>query len=1151
MSHARWSARAFSVLAMVAAAAPAWAQTDTAGVHGTVTDSSGAAVPGAEVVATHVDTNFSRSVKSGPQGAYRITALPVGVYRVEASLGGFRTYTRRDITLELGRTARVDPVLQVGQLADAVEIVGDAPLVELGNPGLGRVVGNKEVLNLPIIDRRVYSLLSLVPGVEMNDFEPAGTFGFTEQNVTINGSARAGVGSVNFLVDGGSNVSGLRGSANPAPNPDAIQEMKVTTNNFSAEFGRFQGGVVEIATKSGTNAFHGSLFEYFRDERFNAREWTAEPVELDKPPLDRHDFGFTLGGPIKKDKTFFFVSYAGLRQTQTATRDTAVVPTALERAGNFSQSAVKPVDPLTGQRFPGDIIPQGRMDPVSLLLQNGDPGRGFPQWVPLPQTGRRTFFAEEEQPTKANEALVKIEQQLGAKQQHRLFASYFYRASQFDEGLFGNLPYTVRLMTGKQHNLVLGHTWSVNASTVNQLRANYVWAYGGRNHTPDVSIVDYGSTYPYQPIGPEDRYGTLPQIRIDNFFTLQGAIDGPDAGSSFYQIRDTLSTFKGRHALKIGGEVYLERFTHNTSLNNYGIFRFDGSKTGNAYADFQLGMLREFKQDSPVQKLNDSWFFGLFLQDDFRINRRLTANLGVRWDVQLPMTDPNDRQITYVHNAQSSVVPHVLSRGQQVVVPHLLYPGDPLDQNLARADGIDDPPSSIPRGIVNTDWNNIAPRVGLTWDVTGDGRTALRAGAGKFYGGISGNQWNGSADNQPFTIRQDFRATAPAATCQRNPHASGCVGTLANPVHPGGSPFPYSYTPGAIPTVYLPMSTLGPDLTFTWPYTYQVNLSLQREVFSGTSLGVAYVGAFARKLPIDIDANYPLPNGNGLPHLANNVDLRRPLLPGTLGRVRTIFSALGSDYHGFHATAEKRGATLALRANYVYSRSWEDALLNDESRAEIQSQLGVFEALREGRSASGIPALAAERALSGGDRTHRFNASVIWQIDYGRNAGGLARALASGWTLSAIVRLASGSPFGIGVQAADRNFDGINNERATIVPGIDPNKPNGQSRDQLSRDELIREYFETSAFTTPALGTAGDSRRNILRGPGYRIVDMGLFKNVDLGGERRLQLRVEVNNVFNVVNLDQPNDTVGSNQFGMITGAGPMREVQFGARFAF
>jgi hypothetical protein len=372
------------------------------------------------------------------------------------------------------------------------------------------------------------------------------------------------------------------------------------------------------------------------------------------------------------------------------------------------------------------------------------------------------------------------------------------------------------------------------------------------------------------------------------------------------------------------------------------------------------------------------------------------------------------------------------------------------------------------------------------------------------------------------------------------------VGTLTNPLHPGGNPFPYEYTPGAIPTVYLPMSTLGPDLTFAWPYTYQVNVSLQREVFTGTSLGVSYVGAFARKLPIDIDANYPLPNVPGLPNAANNVDLRRPLLPGTLGRVRTIFSALGSDYHGVQATAEKRSTTLSVRASYVYSRSWEDALLDDESRAEIQSQLGVFQALREGREPSEIPALAAERALSGSDRTHRFNASLVWQLDYLKNASRFARAVGSGWTLSAIVRLASGSPFGIGVQAADRNFDGINNERATIVPGIDPDQPNGRSR-----DELIQEYFETSAFTTPALGSAGDSGRNILRGPGYRNVDMGLFKTVDLGGERRLQLRIEANNVFNFVNLDNPNHTVGSNQFGMISGAGRMREVQFGARFSF
>jgi hypothetical protein len=237
----------------------------------------------------------------------------------------------------------------------------------------------------------------------------------------------------------------------------------------------------------------------------------------------------------------------------------------------------------------------------------------------------------------------------------------------------------------------------------------------------------------------------------------------------------------------------------------------------------------------------------------------------------------------------------------------------------------------------------------------------------------------------------------------------------------------------------------------------------------------------------------------------------------------------------------------------VYGKSWEDAEVDDESRASIQSQLDVAEGLREGKKSSEIPALAAERAISGSDRTHRFYASVIWQLDYVKNSSTLLRALANGWTVSAIVRLRSGSPFGIGVTASDPNWDGPDGgtHRANLVPGIDPNMPNGTPRDDLSRDELINEYFETDAFTTPSGGTNGDSSRNILRGPGDRNVDLGVYKTIGLGGEWRLQLRADIRNVFNIVNLDNPNNTVGNNQYGMITSADQMREIQFGARLSF
>jgi hypothetical protein len=351
-------------------------------------------------------------------GSYRIVSLPLGVYRLEVKAAGFKKYTRTEISLELGRNARIDPKLEIGDQVEELEIVGDAPLVETSNPGLARVVGNAEVLNLTIPDRRIYSLLSLTPGVEMNDFEPAGTFGFTETNVTITGSARAG-------VDRSTSSSTAAAAWAASGSPARLGRRPGVQGDDQQLLGRAQGAARQRGRDRDQVRYQPpprvGLPDHFRGERFSAFEWNptarwcGEATSID-------DFGFTLGGPIRKDKTFFFVSYAGLRQDQTAEKDTAVVPTALEREGDYSQSAKKPVDPLTGKPFPGGIVPRDRMDPVALLIQNGDPARSFPQWVPLPQLNdlgnptsgyRTTYLAQEAQPTTANEVLVKIDHRMG------------------------------------------------------------------------------------------------------------------------------------------------------------------------------------------------------------------------------------------------------------------------------------------------------------------------------------------------------------------------------------------------------------------------------------------------------------------------------------------------------------------------------------------------------------------------------------------------------------------------------------------------------------------------------------------------------------------------------------------------------------------
>src|ERR1700687_3560944 len=336
------------------------AQVTTATIEGTVTDSSGAMVPNAQVGATHRGTNQSRTVTTNASGSYRIDLLPSGVYDVEVTVQGFKKFRQNGIVLEINRTARVDAALAIGAQTDQVTITADAAMVNTSNAQIGRTTSGAEISNLPIVGRNVYTLLSLTPGVDSN--ANSIVLGYPEQRTMINGGVDGGAGSVNYFLDGGTNMTGLRNTGNIAPNPDAVEEFRVITNSYSAEFGRFASGVINIITKSGTNQFHGSLFEYLRNNDLNANNWSSV---LATPPLHRNQFGGSVGGPVIRNKTFFFGTYSGLRQITSNFFNNAVVPTALERMGDFSQSKIKPTDPLNnGAPFGGGIIPLKRFDPT-------------------------------------------------------------------------------------------------------------------------------------------------------------------------------------------------------------------------------------------------------------------------------------------------------------------------------------------------------------------------------------------------------------------------------------------------------------------------------------------------------------------------------------------------------------------------------------------------------------------------------------------------------------------------------------------------------------------------------------------------------------------------------------------------------------------
>lgn len=1047
------------------------AQAPTGNILGSVKDAQGAVVPGATVTATNLGTQYSRNAVTDAAGEYALRLLPVGNYQVTVTLAGFKNFTQTGIVLEVGRNARVDATIELGAVSESLTVVGDAPLVETASASLSRTVGQNEVLNLPLVNRDLYTLLSLTGGVSSN--EASNSLGGPEQLTTINGSGRAQMGTVNFQLDGGNNTAGLRGTGNPAPNPEAVQEFRVLTNGYSAEYGRYAAGVVDVVTKSGTNTLHGAVFEFFRNEKLNAPRWAPPGTTSTKDPLSRNQYGGAIGGPITKDKTFFFASFSGLRQEETYYRNTAVVPTALERAGDFSQSSRRPTDPVTGQPFPGGIIPAARFDVAAKRIQD--------TYVPQANLPGSFFEVRAPDPIRTDETTLKLDRQLSTTQS--LAASYFFLRGVDTQPLSGsgNIPWVDRDFRWKQHNLNLSHTWTLNPSMINQLRGTYMRQFGGRVNNPATSLGDLGSRFTIQ------GDPTLPRLTVTGFFTGQTAIAGPDAGSNYFGLKDAMTITRGKHALKVGGDWSYEKIVHDTLLDNYGVFTFNGTKTGNAYADFLLGLPSNMTQDAPVRKLDNGAYVSAYAQDDFRVHPRVTLNLGVRYDVQFPFTDPFDRKLAFVPNQRSTVNP--------TAPVGLLFPGD----------------EGVSRGIVKTDFNNIAPRLGVAWDPNGDGRMAVRAAFGMFYGSITGNEWNTTADNQPFTVRQTFPT----------------VFTLSDPYRnlPGGvGPFPFTYTPGA-PRFTLPAQVFGPSLDFVWPVTYQTNVTVEKELGKSFSVSASYVGAFARNLAAAVDNNYPALTPTAT---TTNVNTRRPYLPGTIGAANVLSSIFSSDYNGLQLMAERRGSRLSGKAYYSFGRGYEDVDFQGGGLPGVQN----------------ATRLGDERARNTNDRTHIFTLSGVWKVDYLRNSTSPVRWLARDWTVSAIVTLQTGQPLTIGT-SQDRNLDGLTNDRADLVG--DPELDHGRAR-----DELIEGWFNVNAFALPALGTNGSSGRNILDGPGYRNVDLGVFRDVPLAGRSSFQFRIEATNIFNIVNLNNPGTTLTAPAtFGKIRTARNMRQIQLGARVSF
>ncbi|HMG03718.1 MAG TPA: carboxypeptidase regulatory-like domain-containing protein [Edaphobacter sp.] len=1119
----------------------AFAQLTTATILGTVSDSTGAVIPGARITATNVDTHFTRAAAANADGTFRLEFLPIGHYELKVDAQGFKSYSQTNITLNLNDQLTNNITLSLGDATETITVTDAPSLVQSSASSLGRVIDNTEVDNLPIVGRNVYDLLTLTAGVQTSS--QSNVLGYPQQVVYINGGTDNFVGSVSYYLDGGLNMTSLRNTGNILPNPDALQEFNVQTNNYNALYGRMSAGLVNVVTKSGTNRVHGSIFEFLRNDRLNALPYR----QTTKSSYHRNQFGATLGGPIWRDKTFFFGTYGGLRQSTPTSVTAAVVPTAAERAGDFSADlpANLPVNyscsdasaadvaagrfiacnPLTKRPFANNKITT--LDPTAQNIIN--------KYIPLPNAqnlstpflNRWTGYTPAVMNT--DEFLIKVDHNLTPNQ--RVQVSYFNTSGIQQQSPGGNLVWSQQNYSWRQQNANVSHTWTISPTKINQIWLNYTRMLAGRVNTPAVSLGDLGSSFTAQ--------GTpsLPQITVTNYFTLAQSIAGPKAGTNFYSLRDVYSWNRGKHAIAFGGEASLNKDIQQTLLNNYGVFSFNGTRAvagcllpnnaacpsagvtrgQNGLVDFMLGLPVTMGQDTPVTAIDNIWFYGLFLQDDYKIKPNLTLNLGLRWDVQPAPTDPQNRLSAWLPGARSTVITNAPAG--------LLFPGDSYNN------------STLPRGLVNTRYHHVSPRIGFAWDPFGDGRTAVRGAGGLFYGSVSGNEWNANSNFLPFAVRNTYS------------NVTSLTNVYADKTNfPNGNPYPYVYSPTGARFIY-PAALQGIDPAYQWPYTYQFNLSVQQQFTRDFAMTVSYVSTLSHDVPFAPDLNYPIWSPTAK---SGDQNSRRPYgatgkTTQTLSTVNIIQSKQKANYHGLQIDVEKRmGHGVSIKSFYVWSRTMSSAQVNNSG--------AVVNSVQDANQ------MAQEYGRSDTDIRHRSQTSIIWQPNYFANRGLLTRSLLNGWTVSGIVAFQSGTPFTV-LTGSDTNFDGISYDRANVVAG----QPFGNS--SYNHVDPASKFFNPSAFCVfsaacPGIGPGGsdgNSKRNAYSGPGAKNVNAAIFRNFKVWEGVQLQGRVEATNVFNFANFSfgtgtGPTVNINNANAGTISsnsGNFPMRQLQVGARILF
>jgi hypothetical protein len=1066
----------------------AWADT-TGSVQGVVLDPSGTAVPGVELTLINQATQVRQTQKTDTDGRYTFNVVLPGTYTLRSSATGFRPALVKGIVVEVNKTTRADLSLEVGPVSESVEVVANASRIDTVSAQVSMNVQRQFIVDLPISSRNSLKIAELAPGVEVNDSDGSQVQNIEGTYASVNGGRR---GKNSFYMDGSENTGSFRNSALQFPNPEAIQEVNVSTSNTSAEFGKQSAGMFNVITKSGTNQLHGSAFYFFRHKSLNANSWSRNQSGSEKPDNVLKQGGGTLGGPIRKDKTFFFTSYQIYDDSANGFQNTIRFPTAAMVKGDFSQFPRQLYHPDTGEPIPGNIIPQHLLDPVAQNLMSLIPTVG--------NYGDR-FVWSYTNPTRNNELLAKIDHTFN--QAHSLQFSYFRTWGHFDQAntaANANVPaFGPQVNTNRQDTASARHTWIATPNLVVQSRfamaklsANRGNANLGRN------LADFGAIWPDSQEGAR-KY--LPRIVInDGFNTHQGFLSLFD--QSNYRVGSTVNWTHGRHNLKFGGE--LQRDTVRQLNDQDGTsFTFDGrfSSTpaggrptggnvfGYSYADFIMGRAATFSTSGILDYDLHNWNDFFFIEDQWKITQRLTITPGLRYELYTPASEKNGRTSAFMLDHHSDQYPNA--------PVNLAFNGD----------------AGVPKGFFEQDHNNFAPRFGFAYDARGNGKTVIRGGAGIYYAYNSAQTKLWTAEGVPWRPRASGGETRSLV----DPWGTSRTTVYATP--------PTPFTADITNFKYPPRldNVVGFDRDFRTPYSIQWNLTVARQITQAVTVEASYVGNRAYKLLQELPGNLPVWTGNAS---ISNVEARRPI--AGYGNIGIVHSRARSWYDALQVSGDVRFSRgLVIRSSYVWSKALEYSGDDPTSAGQLQTANPLN--------------WDGEKAEVGA--RHVFKTFYVYDLPLWRNATHWARRLLGGWQASGNVTIRSGTPFNVTL-GEDWNFDSVGDDRPNLVAPI--------RYTEGTTDQKMAGYFDPSSFAAPTTrNTFGSLGRNALRGPGNWNADFAMLKRFPLAEGREFHLRAEAYNVFNHPNIFNPVGNMRNSDFGKILNKSGNRTMQIALRFVF